>query len=797
MPEEVLPQGVKVYYGPFETQESGYGIVPAPFINISYTPVYSNDSVINITNKITLNGFVSQYAENSEAVINIASFESQDFGIQVDSGPTVISAESGDIGIATEDEKILLLELGASTVSAQYLRFTALKRRDGYASNIYGLNEFRIFNKDIEVPLSGSIVTCSGYSGTPLSNLVDGLNNTRVYPFSNPLIIEFDSVKLFDSYNFSYLNAPLGDPSYGDVPIRWTLEASDDGIIWTLIDSQNTDFVLEWPPETSGIVETIETVNIDIGNIEPETTWQITNIAEQNSPNIRRTLKNIKYLQSLLSHNGNTLTIRDTNGDVVLTAVGGILRSFSLQPGSNAWTQTVPFTAELDFSYINFFGESLSCATKWDTSVPSGNTILNDLNQYPLKSFNDSWSIGIDGESFAFFANSDNNQAVKISNNTITLSYTINAVGSDYYQENIDPPEFKPSWEIAKHFAQARLYDQVRGISSNILQISSSGECDPITTDSSGILSNLLSQYQIFNETISCSTSETEGSFTATYNSILKRKSFNNSAFDSDSAKHTISKNINYNSSDPGRLDINISIEGDIEGLILGGLINTPAAKFQLPRNGNLLIGASGSSKYSSAEALWNTISSGDDISNSFKNAIGITYNNIAGQGTSCNPANPQYPVARSFNLTRNKIDGTINYSIEYDNKCLISADSGNTSIIKNVEIDFTDKTPVFAEFKLPDSQTVLQDIKTFTAKEISYNITGRDNAYKISTSFSTLPTAFIINTALIDPDFPTLLTTIPDYSNFIVKNKTQNINILDGTYTINLTFVCASGCNI
>ena len=798
-------QGVRVFYGPFETEADEFRIAPAPKISINYSPIYANDHVIGMTNKITLNGFISTFTQQIELNSSALDLQAQ-FAIQADVGPLILSTESGDTGVTSENDRIIILEAAPDSVSTTYIRFTAFKNRNGQ-SGPYGLNEFRIFYRGVPVSLDGATITCNGYSGPPLSNLVDNDANTRIYPFYSPIVIQFDAGKLFDSYTLIYLNTTTDSPNYEFAPLRWTVESSDDGITWTMIDDQSlTDIVLD-PPLPPGSPDTpAETDDKPIKPpkppVGPDGDWTVTNAQDEKIRNIKPLSVKLAKLQALLSSNGNTLTIRDTNNDVVLTAIGGTLKSLSFDNGTNSWTQTAPFTAELEFNYINFFGENLACATYWADSAPSG---MVDMDKYPLKSFTENFSISIDAESFNYSNLSDTGGSLRISNNSIGLSYNISATGKDYFKQNTDPPEFKPAWEIAKNFAQERLYDKVVALISGAIVMSDSGCLIPADA-TEDILNKLAHQtygYEAYNETINCSFSELDGSFSATYNSTLKKKSDNGELYDANNAKHTITKTINHSrvNNSNARLLTSISVNGSIEGLILGGLIRADKTSFKLPRNGSLLIkDLNGATKYTNALNLWNQINGGadDDLSTQFKEVLGITSTSFGPTSCSSSPSVVN-PFPRSFNLTRNFIDGTIDYDIEYNTDCT-PANNERTQVVQNVTINFVDKTPVFAEFIIPASGTILQDIKTWTGKEVEFTITGRDEPeYKLDQAYTTLPMSWLA-TKMAAAIVPPTLSQVPQYDveyDYLLKERSLNFNPIDGTYTMRFVYSCNTGCFI
>jgi len=133
-------------------------------------------------------------------------------------------------------------------VTTNYLRFTPLKRRNGDDANEYALAEFELYNGSTQLDLTGATITSAGYSGDPLSFVVDGNINSKIFPFTNPLVFAFASSIISDGYKFVYMNAQVDHPAYGRTPIRWTVEASVDGSVWTIVSDKSSEDVFLGPP---------------------------------------------------------------------------------------------------------------------------------------------------------------------------------------------------------------------------------------------------------------------------------------------------------------------------------------------------------------------------------------------------------------------------------------------------------------------------------------------------------------------------------------------------------------------
>lgn len=530
------------------------------------------------------------------------------------------------------------------------------------------------------------------------------------------------------------------------------------------------------------IVNENDTFFIITGDPDPSAfSWTITGNTSGKAANILPLISGIKSLNNILNKNGCTLQIKDTNENVIIEAVGGKLISLVFENGTTSWSKILPYTAEMEFSSINFFGENLACNEKFDGGY------LIDIDKYPIKTFNDSWSINVVPESLNYA------KAVSgINNSIINITYDISAVGKNYYSDPLKM-ELKPAWEIAKNFVQQRLHQQVTNLIMNVLVPSGSGKC--LGDSMSGIM-NLEQRYGVCNEIVNCSFSELAGSFSATYTSILKAKS--TGSYDSDYARHNINMNVNTNSEDKNKTKKTTVLNGTIEGLIPGGLIKITPATFQLPNQGSFLIGQNiGISKFAKAKELANKIIvNNTDLTESFKIGLGIIATS-GGLPSGCIPSGSPMPV--SFSVVENRIEGTIQYSAEYTNELIIPENTGASINVTNITVDYTDSTPILAEFILPDSGVVLQDIRTVTGKEISYTITGKNKDYiKLQNISSSFPIENITDLVALPFTIPSIEQySIYNYDGLIEKNKTRDIDLTTGEFTIRIVYACTSGCMV
>lgn len=510
------------------------------------------------------------------------------------------------------------------------------------------------------------------------------------------------------------------------------------------------------------------------------------------SKNIQKVLGGIELVRKILSRNGSNLAVYD-DASRVIHCKGGTLRSINFEETDNNWASYATYTASIEFNEVEFLEESISCASS-DIDGSSKSPLLVDIDSHKIKSFNDGWTFSVTEQSFDYVRSSNDGKDLKIHNMVINASYTINVTGKNYYLNDL----LIPAHEQARIFAQKRLYNRVSqlvsGGSSNIFKVTTDVNSEPcgndtlntIHQDGPGILGNIT--YLPHNETVSCEISESDGTFSANYSCVLKSKA-TGMTYSDQSVIHTVSRSRTREAQSGTRDNYTISIDGTIQGLVLGGLIYS-AGNFSLPSNGSFMINANSSTnKYTTASSFYSSIGNDSDLNDTFKDVLNITFDELDADTSECSNI-PPYPKPGSFNLTRNYIDGTINYSAEYstDSACNRSGES-----IQNISITTDNPTPVLAEFIVPNGPVIIQDIKTVTAKKITINIDGRkssdrDCCHDLSTIISSLGCSAIVLPVGV---------TLPDPSKYILTQKTRTDNKIEGTYNITLGYICESGCSI
>jgi len=538
------------------------------------------------------------------------------------------------------------------------------------------------------------------------------------------------------------------------------------------------------------------------------------NIGNVSAYNLGAVVDEIEFLRNLLLKNGSTLEIVNaSNGQSLLKAHNGILRSLSFDESTNNWSRSANYQATIEFTDIFYNGTK---SQELFLNLITENNIV-DINEYRIKDFNDSWSISFDDNtSYNSSTIDEETRPISINNHSFNISYNISAVGQTIYKDGIKISAF----EQAKNFVQHKLHNQIKGFLANILKVRDSitgsdytqSSCDAskdgldnihFLTDNDGLLHSLTNDsddfFDIFNETITCDSSKSAGSFSATYSAIVKTKKNTETYFSSKSTIHTFNKSINktYNT---GATETKIIISGSIKGLMERGLRGD--GPLILPDVGTFLVYTpQTTSKYSHAVELLNNIidksnrvgSTGkQDLTKAFKDFLGITSEKLGPGYNSSIEERLHDPHPISFNLTHDYNGGIINYTVEYTNN-----NFGGRKY-RELTVQTTMPTKVVALFNIPNSNSVpvLQDLGTTTAKTVNISVQGIDLGNTQHDLNSNLYDYIIGAEDPINPgNYPISLPSIPN--NSIITQQQLTKNIVDGTYSISLTYTCCPVCQL
>lgn len=568
----------------------------------------------------------------------------------------------------------------------------------------------------------------------------------------------------------------------------------------------------------------------------------------QNS-NFINTVLQLKDVQNILHQNGKSLIVQ-CDGANLITAHGGTLRSFNMQDTENKWFNYAKYSASIEFSNV-YFGTGVNTEIAEDSTT--GGVLTPDL--LGLRSYNDNWTFNIGEEDmYSYYSRVSSSNIVNIEDYTkINVQYNITANGKHFFDNNNN---LIPAWQRAKNFVQHKLWNQIdifrtKGPLGNAIFNSTNYNSTDIQTHVTTTLANshtsisnttptilpilggsINSQYKIYNEIITCSTSESDGSFTATYNCILKRFVGAGATFPQDSI-HTFT--VSYDQTrdfDSGNRTI--SVNGTVQGLIRtnilapttygGAATESTGQVFSLPSNGYFVdtLHTSESTKYTYALKDFTTfigkkssysVFSADDLSDAFKQVLEINYASLfpdtnpialftcAEGGVTLRSI---LALPQSFNVSHNYSDGTISYTAEYSTERSCAMERG----FETFTVTENDAVPIYAEFTIVgrSSGPLIQNLNTNKAKTITFDFEGTTRkGCVLGTPFSVdyqgiLNDVCNTNNYLRIPQKVLCMINSTEFNNPELIPQSYNIsyNPIDGAYKLSKTYlVCSSGVNL
>jgi len=519
-------------------------------------------------------------------------------------------------------------------------------------------------------------------------------------------------------------------------------------------------------------------------------------------------ISHMDHIRKVFSANGGKLYVKASNNSSqdILVAKGATIKSITFEPSENLWINYAPYTIELEVNEIDFIGCSIetndiiNCSQSFlhlppslTGTIPSGiypSDYLVDFKKYKIKEFSDKFSFTIDDEVYS--------ELPSIVNHNFSVSYSINATGKNFYIDN----KLIPSWEMAKLFCQNRLVNQISGIFDKTLVVMQPNNYEahkaidtseqifnninPNLSTHSGLI-NLEQYYKIYNEVISCDTSESDGTFGLTYNAVFKK--YDPTKGDGEnSALHTFTKSVNHEDAD--RQQVSISVQGTVQGLVEGGLISDlNKDDFELPSSGTF-IGkkTTNKTKYDFAKISFLSYiqnNTGDDLQPTLKEQLNITNSGLLLTGPGGAPKTGQ-PKPTSFVIDHNYHSGSIDYTASYDSVNANTFDLGYT----NVSITRTFPTDIIQEFIVPGRAAgpIIQKINARNPGKIAVRVEGM-SPKNIATSASISPCSGI-------PDYSDIagieaLIAIDSHPDYIKTSEEYVKNNIDGSFSISLEYLC------
>ena len=583
--------------------------------------------------------------------------------------------------------------------------------------------------------------------------------------------------------------------------------------------------------------------------------------------NLLQTIISLKDIQNAFHKNGKRLLVYcqgpNNSSTLLIDGHGGQVRSFNVDETDNKWFNYAKYSVTLEFSDVYFYGNNGIVNPEPEIGY---NSLANSpfyLDLIKLKSYSDNWNFAISEDEMYSYYSRTTNGVLNIEDYTrINVEYTITANGKHFYDGN---GVLKPAWQVAKDFVQKKLYNQImvfRDVNKGPLGFATFNNTNYDSTDIQGSLSTTLDKslsstyevssspsilpildfsiannYLIYNETIVCSTSESDGTFTATYRCILKKYNSNN-IFPQNSI-HTFT--VSYDQT----LDFNtnnrtINVNGTLQGLIPtnilapttygGSIVNSNGEMFSLPNQGYFIdtFHAPAATKYSYAlqdfvTYIAQTVSpvnhngySADDLSDNFKRVLSINYASLFPNTNSTailDCVNGQVNISsilglpQSFNVDHNYAEGSISYTAEYstERSCAMERGFESFSVTEN------DAVPIYTEFLIPGRANgpILQNLNSYKNKRITFDFEGKTKKGCVAgTPFAIGYTGTFANVCGTDDymEIPQkVLCMIHDtealHPELIEESYSISYNPIDGAYKLSKTYmVCphidTSGCN-
>jgi hypothetical protein len=512
--------------------------------------------------------------------------------------------------------------------------------------------------------------------------------------------------------------------------------------------------------------------SLDLRNVEPGVVYDFDD-----------TLGSINRLKNIINANGATLLVTDGSGTEILKGLGGTIRNINISESNNQWVNYAPYSIEIEFNDL-WFGNCDGLVIKNCGEIFDGlrdSPYLIDMKKYRVKSFTDSFSLDL---SDSTMYNSFNLGSLNINNHHFSISYTIQATGKHYFNSNF---QLMPAWEQAKRFVQHKLIEQIKNrLTSTLIERASSG-CSAskdlasiYAAGSPAFIDGInLGEFKIYNETISCDASEAEGSFSATYNALIKR---NNGSI-ADGSLHTFSKSVETSDSD-GKKTTNINISGNIQGLVETGLLKTPNI-LELPSNGAFLAynDSSTNSRYSKALAGFNSIATKEDLKQEIKDFFGINNQALNVTGDCVDPNGS--PKPSSHTISHSYSEGTISYNTSYGTDIACSPSGTN---ITNISITTEDDVDIIAEFIIPGRAIgpILQKTGAKTPRKLSINIDGtltKECCVEFDgDQYDALCAGTIPNISGLPP---------AEIAGMKITQNQINYNPIDGSYSVSRAYIC------
>ena len=488
---------------------------------------------------------------------------------------------------------------------------------------------------------------------------------------------------------------------------------------------------------------------------------------------------------------------------------GGRIKSQNYAPNDNQWVNYSEYTIELEFNDVEFFGcdteHVKGCGVVFHDGTSKkdseGNVIgvdtvqeqLVDIKKFKIKNFNDQWNINLGDE---VYDHGKVGGSLDVNNKRYNVQYTISATGQHHWD---DAGNLFPAWKHAKAFCQDRLVKQINGLYQNLAMHYMGPELEPceshenlktIHSIDQPSIHNTIGAMNIFDETISFNHSESDGTFSVTYNSVVKKGK--ETCITSADTNHDI--RINYagsNTCGQNKTAKSVNLSGTIQGLLRnnqGSIFYPNSLGFTLPEGPGQIsfIGEREDSKHK-----WDRAK---DLLDRFIDECDgkIICGELCDIVLKCltPPDNdeckelcaPSCPRPSNFSITHNYNTGTIDYNLDF------SYDSNDIDQNRcNITISTEEPVPLTAEFTIPGRGIYYQPLGGCTPKKWTVNAEGRVSGYD---DISCQDLAALTSVCGCLPKGCVDLLPEPG-ANYLLLSKQQTFNPIDGSFSYNATYAC------
>ena len=571
--------------------------------------------------------------------------------------------------------------------------------------------------------------------------------------------------------------------------------------------------------------------------------------------NTRASMYSLDAIQKILQRNGKTLTLENActagnvahpkmteepimdvaGGALYITAHGGHLKSFNTEEGD--WYNYIKYNASLEFSDLYVNGQRMGVSL---SNMPVVDPVTM-LYLTKLKSFEDKWTFTVpEQEAYLYYARlvkvgEDEVEPTAEDYTQIQVQYTITGRGKHFYKGVTSDAAL----ENAKNFVQHRLYHQIDSLHqkgvlngapmANVFYNSN----DPGLPTNQSLTSTVFSpvvppildtsitdKYKIYNETIDCSTSESEGSFSATYSCILKR--YDPSIAALKHSVHTFTANYEQTNSFK-ETNRTFTISGEVQGLLPTEILNNidDGQSLMLPMNGlffNITDDQHSKYYYAWEDAIGYLFNKSlDDLSDRFKKTLDINYASLFPDTQPDSPCledqgfnwlYQKLAEPKSFSISHNYKQGSVNYTATYDTQRSCVQALGFNSIT----ITEKDSLPKYVEHLVVGRKNgpILQDLNTNSPKTVTIDFDGvtrkgcAESGNPFSEGYELQDPRFTgISADVCDTDSYIFIPTIPELifestelgarllgGNLIQRSYNASYNPVDGSYDVSKSYI-------